>query len=66
MTAAASSVRGYMTVRADKTNGFACFLVGIIADFSDRKEDDVCYKFLLIFAIFLNLELKYMQTCRIK
>ena len=55
-----------MTVRADKTNGFACFLVGIIADFSDRKEDDVCYKFLLIFAIFLNLELKYMQTCRIK
>lgn len=45
---------------------FACFLVGIIADFSDRKEDDVCYKFLLIFAFFLNLELKYMQTCRFK
>ena len=43
-----------MTDWADKTNGFACFLVGIIADFSDRKEDDICYKFLLIFAIILN------------
>ena len=55
-----------MTVKADKTNGFACFLVGIIADFSDRKEDDVCYKFLLVFTIFLNLWIKYMQICRFK
>lgn len=30
-----------MTDWADRTNGFACFFVGIIADFSDQKVDDV-------------------------
>ncbi len=47
-----------MTDWGDRTNGFACFLVGIIADFSDQKEDDVCYKFLLIFAIFFEFGVK--------
>lgn len=30
-----------MTDWADRTNGFAFFLVGFIADFSDQKVDDV-------------------------
>lgn len=56
-----------MTDRADKTNGFACFLgVGNIADFSDQKEDEVCYKFLLVFVFFMNWGIKCMQICRLK
>lgn len=57
-----ASFLGYMTDWADRTNGFACFLVGIIADFSDQKGDGGCYYFSLIFTIFMNLGTQNMDS----
>lgn len=39
-----------------------CFLVGIIADFSDQKVDGGCWYFSLVFAIFTNLGTQNMHS----
>ena len=46
----------------EKTNGFACFLVGIIADFFDQKVDGGCCYFSLVFTIFMNLGTQNMHS----
>lgn len=51
-----------MRAEVNKTNVFACFLVGIIADFSDQKGDGGCYYFSLIFTIFMNLGTQNMDS----
>jgi len=52
-----------MTDWADRTNGFACFLVGIIADFSDQKVDDVGLTlFMLRFVLWLAVMVSWWRN----